>query len=217
MHKDNQKTQYNECLICHDHVLKHISIIHLFNHYPICINCMRQFDIINHTISFYHRPLTILYHYNDFFKSLLFQYKGQYDYALKDVFLALFLDKLKRKYKDYIIVVIPSSKEDNLKRGFAPMQCIALTLSENLFLGLYKKETYKQSDMRYEERKLVKDKIGILNGEVLKGKKILIMDDVLTSGMTLLSAIKLCEAYQPKLIECLVLSTGHFDELSVLK
>ena len=150
--------------------------------------------------------------YNDFFKSLLFQYKGQYDYVLKDVFLSLFIRELKERYKDYIIVVAPSSFIDNQKRGFAPMEEIGKTIHSNLFLNLYKKEHYKQSDLSFEERKNVKDRIGIENGEILKGRKILIIDDVFTSGSTLHACLNLTLTYSPKHVELLVLSTGrNFD------
>lgn len=170
---------------------------------------MDKFDIIDRTILFYHHPLRILYFYNDFFKSLLFQYKGQYDYVLKDVFLSLFIRELKDKYKDYIIVVAPSSFIDNKKRGFAPMEEIGRNIHSNLFLNLYKKEQYKQSDLSFEERKNVKDKIGIENGEILQGKKVLIIDDVLTSGSTLHACLNLVLTCFPKHVELLVLSTGR--------
>ncbi len=41
------------------------------------------------------------------------------DYALKDCFIESF-QELKRTYKNYIIVVIPSSQKDNKRRGFCP-------------------------------------------------------------------------------------------------
>lgn len=207
MYQNNQKSQQNECLICYDPLLKNISFVHLVKQLPICSHCLNQFQIINKTILFYHYPLNILYNYNEFFKSLLFQYKGLYDYALKDTFLCLFHDQMIKTFKDYIIVVSPSSQEDNLKRGFAPMETIARTISQNVFTGLYKKEKYKQSELRYEERKLVNEKIGIRNGELLKGKKVLIMDDVITSGNTLYTCLSLVLKEKPQSVELLVLST----------
>lgn len=213
MYKNN-KTKKQNCLICHTPLLKEISLLHLLEHYTICKSCMDKFDVIDRTISFYHHSLRILYFYNDFFKSLLFQYKGQYDYVLKDAFLSLFIRELKDKYKDYIIVVAPSSFIDNQKRGFAPMEEIAKTIHSNLFLNLYKKEHYKQSDLSFEERKKVRNKIGIENGEILKEKKVLIIDDVLTSGSTLHACLTLILTYSPKHVELLVLSTGrNIDEI----
>lgn len=206
MYKNDKKTQCN-CLICHTPLLKEISLLHLLNHYSICLSCMKEFQILNKNISFYHHPMRILYFYNDFFKTLLYQYKGIYDYALKDAFLSLYSKELKMKYKDYIIVVAPSSNEDNQKRGFAPVESIFKSIHENVFTGLYKKETYKQSELNFVERSHVKDKIGIENGEMLRGKKILIVDDVLTSGSTLYTCLNLVLLYNPTHVELLVLST----------
>ncbi len=207
MFKDNQQTQHNECLICGDNLDKEYHLVRILKPLPICHQCILKFELLNLDISFYNHPLHILYYYNDFFKTVLFQYKGLYDYALKDAFLCLFQDELIRKYNDYEIVVAPSSVEDNEIRGFAPIQSIAQCIFSHVFTGLYKKEKYKQSDLRYEERKTVKNKIGINNGDMLKGKKVLILDDVMTSGSTLLTCLSLVLQQEPYLVELLVLST----------
>ena len=51
------------------------------------------------------------------------------------------------------------------------------------------------------------DKIGIHNGEELKGQKVLIIDDVITSGSTLKAIVTLVLKYEPAKVELLVLST----------
>lgn len=209
MHLFNTKTKC-ECLICFEDLYKDISLIHMVKEVPICLSCIRKFEINDHVISFHHYPLRILYSYNDFFQSLLYQYKGLYDIALKDVFLCLYLDELKKKFKDYIIVVAPSSSIANEKRGFAPMEQIASTIHKNIFTGLYKKEEYKQSDLSYEQRKKVKEKIGIRNKDRLRNKKVLIIDDVITSSSTMETCLSLVKACSPLHIELLVLSSSHW-------
>lgn len=207
MHKEYQETQHDECLICFTPLLKDISFVHLMNHYPLCIHCLNQFEILHWDINFHHYPLHILYQYNEFFRSLLFQYKGLYDHALKNAFLCLYQEQFQQKYHDYVIVVAPSSEEENAIRGFAPVQTIAETFSTHIFTGLYKTEKYKQSQLGYEERQTVQKKIAIKDGELLKGKKVLIFDDVLTSGSTLLTCLSLVLSQQPDSVELLVLAT----------
>ena len=209
MHKKYQKTQSDECLICLTPLLKDISFAHLVKNFPLCSRCLNQFEIIDAHIDFHHYPLHILYSYNEFFRSLLFQYKGLYDHALKDAFLCLYHEQFQQKYQDYIIVVTPSAKEDNAIRGFAPIQTIAETFSTQIFTGLYKKEKYKQSDLSYEERKKVKQKIGIKNGSMLKGKKIMILDDVITSGSTLYRCLSLILQQEPQHVELVVLACSQ--------
>lgn len=215
MHQKYQKTQSDECLICLTPLLQELSLVHILQHLPLCSHCLQQFEIIHANIDFYHYPLTILYRYNDFFQSLLFQYKGLYDHALKDAFLCLFQSELYNHYRDYIIVVAPSSQDDNERRGFAPVETIAKTFSDQIFDGLYKKEKYKQSDLTYQERTKVNQKIGIRNGKNLKGKKVLILDDVVTSGSTLYTCLSLVLAQKPQSVELLVLSTKNIERIKV--
>lgn len=215
MHKDNPTAQSDECLICLTPLLKDISFAHLVKRIPLCQHCLQKFDVIQTCIDFYHYPLTILYTYNDFFQSLLFQYKGLYDHALKDAFLCLFQSEFDNQYKDYIIVVAPSSQEDNELRGFAPVETIAQTFSSQIFNGLYKKEKYKQSDLSYQERKRVARRIDIRDGEKLKEKKVLILDDVITSGSTLHSCLLLVLAQEPQSVELLALSTKNIGRIEV--
>lgn len=207
MYTQYQAPQYHECLVCMTPLLQMPSFTHILHSLPLCLKCLNQFEVIDQVICFHHYPLRILYYYNAFFQSLLYQYKGLYDIALKDAFLCLYQKELRQRYKDYIVVVAPSAREDNERRGFAPIETLAYTFSKNVFSDLYKKEKYKQSDLSFEERKQVYQKIGICHGEILKGKKILILDDVITSGSTLLTCISLVSQYNPQCVELLVLST----------
>ncbi|MCD7809085.1 MAG: hypothetical protein LUH02_07065 [Erysipelotrichaceae bacterium] len=209
MYQRNQKPQYDECLICNTPLLKDMSLTHLMRDFPVCKRCMQQFQIIDWHLDFHHHPMRILYQYDEFFKTLLFQYKGLYDIALKDTFLCMYDHELSHTYKNFIIAVVPSASSDNQIRGFAPMATIASSFSSHVFTGLYKKEDYKQSNYSYEQRKEVIDKIGIRYGESLSNKSILILDDVITSGSTLLACLKLIESYHPQKIEFLVLSTNQ--------
>lgn len=214
MYQNNQKAQQNECLICFSPIYKDPLLLHYVQKIPICKKCLSQFDVIDKHILFYNHPLYILYRYNSFFQTLLYQYKGLYDHALKDVFLCYFINEFKERYKDYMVIVAPSNDEENEKRGFAPMEEIASTFSRRVFTGLYKKERYKQSELSYTERKSVQGKIEMRNGNTIKNKKVLIIDDVLTSGSTLLACLSLVLKYNPQRVELLVLSTKqNIEEL----
>lgn len=210
MYKYHISPKQDECLICFKPLNKHISLAHLTFHYPLCISCINKFESIDHTILFHHYPLRILYKYNEFFKSLLYQYKGLYDLALKESFLCLYKKELKNKYHSYVIVVAPSSTIDNKARGFRPMEQIALTISDNVFTGLYKTKDYKQSNLSYEERLESKSYISIINKEYLYDKKVLILDDVITSSSTMGACLHLIKACHPLSIEILVLASNHW-------
>lgn len=210
MHQDNSKRQ---CLICFGELMKDVSLYHFIYHPPICLKCLRSFKIIDRVFKLDGFSIRILYEYNDFFKKLLFQYKGQYDYALKDTFLNSWQGEFKEKYRDYLIVVAPSSNQDNLKRGFCPNESIMRGINNQIFLGLYKITNYKQTENH--DRTGIKKVIRIKDGHLLTNKKILLFDDVITSSNTLLICLELIKQYNPKKIEILVLSSKQINTLFV--
>ncbi|WP_147585156.1 ComF family protein [Beduini massiliensis] len=150
--------------------------------------------------------IRFLYEYNEFFRSLLFQYKGQYDIALAPVFLSYFLRELRHRYANYIVACCPSGKDQNECRGFAPMEEIAKTLTLPLFTGLIKMGEYKQADQPFKKRKEIYDHIAIVDGKDLYQKEILLIDDVMTSGHTLKACLNQLRKRSPKKIDILILS-----------
>ena len=116
MHRTNPTRQ---CLICHQELDIETNLFYYLYHPSLCQQCIQQFEVIDLHLTLQHYPLHILYEYNDFFRKNLYQYKALDDYALKTAFFNSF-PELKRKYRKYIVVIIPSSKEDNTRRGFCP-------------------------------------------------------------------------------------------------
>ena len=205
MHCDHQTRQ---CLICHSDLNDSVSLFHLLYQPKLCYKCIQAFEVID--LSFYFKKIKtrVLYHYNDFFKELLFQYKANYDYALKDAFLIPFVD-LKQLYHHHLIAVVPSSNQDNQKRGFCPNEAIVKNLGDNVFTGLYKRSDYKQTSQK--DRSLVAKEIRIKDGYLLTNQKVLLFDDVLTSGNTINTCIELIKQYHPKSIEVLILSSNQIN------
>lgn len=206
MYQNHSISQQDVCLICLSSISKSSSFHQLFSRHCICSSCLSLFKRIDIKTCFEGYPLRILYGYNDFFRTLLFRYKGQYDYALKDAFLDMYKRELQRRYKDYLIVVAPSASKANDVRGFAPNQAIAMTIHSHVFNGLYKKVDYKQSDQSYTQRAGIRDVIGLRGGSFLENRKILLLDDVMTSGETIKTCLRLIEKENPQKIEILILA-----------
>lgn len=207
MYSHNRKAQSHVCLICHRQIEETRSLSRLFAAKAICDDCRHSFEKLDLDTTICGYPLKILYYYNDFFKGLLFHYKGLYDYALRDAFLDDVKDILRDRYRDYLIALVPADPSGNAKRQFAGNEGIARTFSTHIFNGLYKKRPYKQTEQSFTGRSKIKDIIGLRGGGFLRHQKVLLFDDVITSGETMKSCIKLVGACEPECIEVLVLSS----------
>ena len=147
-----------------------------------------------------------LYNYDDQIKEKLYQFKGCFDIELGKVFLEYYLMYLRIKYFGYILVPAPSYKTSDEERGFNHVVEIFSSLKMKMCRCIHKINDIKQSDLSAKERQNIGKNLIIKNGEELTNKKVLIVDDVFTTGSTIKAMINLTEKYKPKKIKILVLS-----------
>ena len=179
----------NRCLICEKVIDDTFSSL-VGEKYKICYMCFNAFEKRNVLVEVDGVECLILYYYDEFFKSALYKYKGCFDYALKDVFITYNLKCLKRKYKGHCVVMAPSNKSREDKRGYNHLEEIFKCLGLKIINCFKKVEEWKQSDKKMIQREEVQNIIKI-DKSALKGiKKVVLVDDVLTSGSTLRAMIK---------------------------
>ena len=147
-----------------------------------------------------------IYEYTDYLKELIYKFKGCYDYELKDVFLYRYLTYLRFKYHGYCIVYVPSYYIDDERRGFNHVKAIFESLKLKELAILRKKIAHKQSDQTFKGRKNINIVLEIDENANLKDKKILLVDDIMTTGSTLLTSIELLKSKGAKKIEILVVA-----------
>ena len=201
------------CLIC----FKKVNITdfcRLFNgKIPICQACQTEmepkfikFHVDNH-------KATSLYNYNPFIRKLIYQYKGCYDYELHQAFLDRYSKEIKLRYFDRVIIPIPSYQNEDEQRGFNHVVETFKSIGLNMLNILEKTEKHKQALSSFKQRKEVYKYLELKSYPDLSKKKVLIVDDVYTTGSTMKSAIHLIEKLNPKNIDVLVVAKTRGKQL----
>ena len=147
-----------------------------------------------------------IYEYDQNIRELIYKFKGCYDIELKDVFLDRFIIYLKIKYRGYSVVPLPSYHLDDLKRGFNHIEEIYRRLNLPILKVLRKIKNEKQAKKNKKERMQAQKNFDITDLEVIKNKKILIVDDVYTTGSSMKAAINLVRRGNPRKISVLVIA-----------
>lgn len=133
---------------------------------------------------------TSLYSYSIFTKEVIARFKFRGDYVLAETFAEDFLKALQAFQYDYL-VPIPLSEERLYERGFNQSEAIIRVAGYEPTHILTRIHTEKQSKKSRFERIHLDQVFRIDSGHDLKGKKILIVDDIYTTGSTLRHAARL--------------------------
>lgn len=151
----------------------------------LCFDCVRWLEDY---------PIELIKHdavleYNEAFREWLYRYKYRGDYRLREV-VANPLQNIYHQYKDYQWLVLPSSLNSLRERRFHATAGL-LEAADIPFLNpfLYVGDGRKQSQKSRIERLKLHQPFDIRDETFLKlSQKILIFDDVYTTGATLLFA-----------------------------
>ena len=147
-----------------------------------------------------------IYEYDDNIKAILYQLKGCYDIELAPVFLNRFKKELQLLYKGYTLIPAPSYSKDDEQRDFRHVKEIFKCVNLPIEYAVEKFSPFKQAEHNKKERGHIGQHLRLIKPQVITGKKILIVDDVSTTGSTLKALIKLVRSAKPKCIKVLVIS-----------
>lgn len=206
------ENQINHCKICFKEI-KDLSFHNLLaKNNVICEECFRKFE--PKFIHFKHGKIHCLslYNYDSTIKDLLYKYKGCYDIELKNVFLCRYLWWLRLKYYGFKVITLPSYYLDDERRGFNHVKEVAKLLKLPLLEILEKTEDHKQADQNFEGRKKISKVLRLSHLELIRNQKILIMDDVHTTGSSIQAAVDLVKEGKPKKIEVFVIAKNELKK-----
>ena len=194
------------CKICFNEI-KISDFCRLFDRKTsLCSNCQRLLEpkFIQFSIDGY--DALSIYDYTDYIKNLVYLYKGCFDYEMREAFLNLFLPELPFKYKGYKLVPIPSYIKDDEVRGFNHVEEVCKLMKMDIVKALEKTSHFKQAEKGAKRRQQIRKHLALKPNINIQNEKILIVDDIYTTGATIRTAINLLEKLNPKIIKVLVLA-----------
>lgn len=188
-----------QCLTCFN--LKKQGLLEkFFIEDPVCTLCRKEMQAKWRKVKIGEITIYYGYVYEGIVRTRIILYKERFDELLHWVFGHPFRMRLLLYYSDYFIVKVPSTKESLQRREFDHMGLICDTIGLPVLNDvLIKKSSPKQSTLNFEQRAQVSQYFHIQNTEQIEGKKVLLMDDVLTSG----ASIKACKALLQPWTKCI--------------
>ncbi len=131
-----------------------------------------------------------LFLYNEFLKELIAKYKFRGDYILAKIFAVYIKEKLMEMHPD-LLVPIPLSEERLYERGFNQAMALLQEAGYPTSDILSRIHSEKQSKKTRLERIHLPQVFTINSDSQLEGKRIVLVDDIYTTGSTLRHAAKL--------------------------
>ena len=184
----NQREEYS-CVSCKNQ-FKKLSKERCQNcnkelHRDTCIDCklwMKKGYIPKHLA---------IYHYEENMKDYFSRYKFMGDYCLRKIFQKDIRNNLKPFLKKgYAIVPVPLSEERLVERGFNQVEGLIEGIP---YQDIFEKRDIEKQSSKTREERLSQDNAFCLKKGIDVPDKIIIVDDIYTTGSTLYQMVQLLE------------------------
>lgn len=158
-----------------------------------CIECRTNLKGYPHVIEFKGINVYCEYLYQEEIRLAILQYKESCDQYLACILLHPYWSYYFRKH---VVVLVPSTNQSRLKRGFDHIELLAIKSGFDNVHHVFEHNGLEQQAIKIkDERKGVFKEIKLVDIESIKDRKVLILDDIVTSGSTILACEELLKPY----------------------
>ena len=178
-----------KCLLCGRQMQESSLSDLIFGNDLLCRKCRGEWQRKDIAFLLDGVPLDSFYVYNAAFSACLIQYKECGDEALKDVFLSQVKNRLRRRYRGFTLLMMPSTQKKTEARGFSHLKSMFECLGLPCLEPFEKTEDISQKAMGRSARQEMITAIR-LKKDIQLPEKIVLCDDTVTTGATLKGALK---------------------------
>lgn len=187
----------------------------------ICYDCYDNLDIVN--IEYYDSDIEVQIYYSLFYNNFLkgvvdrFKFRGQ-NYLFRSLgdIMSDTLKTLSLTNNYDLLVTVPMHRSSEKLRGYNQSELLARRISENTGIPfgndlIYKvKETKQQHFLNtVERRKNLNNSFKTSKTSAIRGKRILIVDDIITTGETIRAIADTLRMHAPMQVDALALTSGR--------
>lgn len=188
------------CLNCFEDLEQGILDILLVND-PLCYHCREAMGGKKIITKVKGIKIMSAYVYQGLVRTNIILYKERFDEKRAEIFITPLLRHLHLFYTDYEVVYVPSTKLALKRREFDHMSLIAQSIKLRIIPNiLVKSDSVKQSTLDVKQREEVSQYFHILNHELITNKKLILIDDVVTTGASIKACYELLEPYAKKIL-----------------
>lgn len=188
----------------------------------LCGTCKKNIELVNKEILLDSPYLEKVYYisiYNKFMRRLMQEYKFHGKSYLYKPLGSIMVENLKLMEIDRdidLILYVPSHRKKEAKRGYNQSELLARFIAQRIKLDLSYNNLIKVKNTR-EQNKLdqiqrmtnLKNSFKLKNKEEIENKRILLVDDIITTGSTMIECSKVLIENGAKEIVGLGLTSSH--------
>lgn len=200
------KSPTKHCIKCFKKIEENNVVSFAKSEYFLCNSCLNEKktnfqSFVTNGVKCYS-----IYDYDDYIQTNLNLLKRCFDYEIRKLFLHPFEKEISIHFRSYILVAVPSLIEDDEKRGFNHVEAIFSLLGLKFVNVLEKIKNDKFRDHKTIKAEDTQYILQVNNVSKLKGKNVLLVDDVYVTGSTIKTCIDLIKQCDPKTIKVLVIA-----------